>query len=230
VDLNEFSGVNSKLALNDGLTLYRYSCCSAETGNDRMQSVGMLKTFVVAATAAMIVGCSTAPMPKLAEAKPAAPLFNEVPYHWTVGNAPQAHKDMVAEFGKLGLKPGEYVWATAAAAQGDPRIVVDLLTQMTYVYRGEKLLGASSMSSAKTGHITPYGYWTILEKRPFYRSKKYDNAPMPFMQRIDEYGIAFHGGVNPGYPASHGCMRLPMKFAEKLYGVTKVGTKVIIEG
>ncbi len=49
---------------------------------------------------------------------------------------------------------------------------------------------------------------------------------MPFMQRIDEYGIAFHGGVNPGYPASHGCMRLPMKFAEKLYGVTKVGTKV----
>jgi len=78
--------------------------------------------------------------------------------------------------------------------------------------------------------VTPYGFWTILEKRPFYRSKKYDNAPMPFMQRIDNYGIAFHGGVNPGYPASHGCMRLPMKFAEKLYGLTKIGSKVIIEG
>ena len=114
--------------------------------------------------------------------------------------------------------------------EGDPRIVADLLTQMVYLYKGDTLVGASSMSSAKQGHVTPYGYWTILEKRPFYRSKKYENAPMPFMQRIDEYGIAFHGGVNPGYPASHGCMRLPMKFAEKLYGVTKVGTKVVIEG
>ena len=53
---------------------------------------------------------------------------------------------------------------------------------------------------------------------------------MPFMQRIDTYGIALHGGKNPGYPASHGCIRLPMKFAEKLYGLTKVGSKVVIEG
>ena len=153
-----------------------------------------------------------------------------VPYHWSQGAASKAHWDMVAEFGKVGLKPEEYVWASSAPSAGDARIVVDLLTQMAYVYRGDRLLGASTMSSAKTGHITPYGYWSILEKRPFYRSKKYDNAPMPFMQRIDDYGIAFHGGVNPGYPASHGCMRLPMKFAEKLYGVTKIGTKVVIEG
>ena len=178
----------------------------------------------------MLAGCAATPGIKLAGTKAPERVFNAVPYHWTLGNAPQAHKDMVAEFGKVGLKPGEYVWAAATPAQGDTRIVVDLLTQMTYVYRGEQLLGASSMSSAKTGHITPYGNWTILEKRPFYRSKKYDNAPMPFMQRIDDYGIAFHGGVNPGYPASHGCMRLPIKFAEKLYGVTKLGTKVIIEG
>ena len=188
------------------------------------------KLIVASAAISLLAGCETAPSPKLAAAKPAAPVSTDVPYHWTVGNAPQAHKDMVAAFGKLGLKPGEFVWATAAPAPGDTRIVADLLTQMVYVYRGDKLLGASSMSSAKTGHITPFGYWTILEKRPFYRSKKYDNAPMPFMQRIDEYGIAFHGGVNPGYPASHGCMRLPMKFAEKLYGVTKIGTKVVIEG
>lgn len=153
-----------------------------------------------------------------------------VPYHWTQGAAPKAHWDMVAEFKKVGLRPGDYLWASSVPSQGETRVVVDLLTQMTYVYRGDKLIGASTMSSAKTGHITPYGYWSILEKRPFYRSKKYDNAPMPFMQRIDDYGIAFHGGVNPGYPASHGCMRLPIKFAEKLYGVTKIGTKVVIEG
>ncbi len=184
--------------------------------------------ILVAVTA--LAGCQTAPAPKLSETEAPAVHADQVPYHWTVGNAPQAHKDMVAEFGRLGLKPGEYVWASAVPVAGDTRIVVDLLTQMAYVYRGDTLLGASSMSSAKTGHITPYGYWTILEKRPFYRSRKYDNAPMPFMQRIDDYGIAFHGGVNPGFPASHGCIRLPMKFAEKLYGVTKLGTKVVIEG
>jgi lipoprotein-anchoring transpeptidase ErfK/SrfK len=183
-----------------------------------------------AIVAAALAGCQTGPAPMHAASNVAAPASTGIPYHWTVGNAPQAHKDMVAEFGRVGLKPGEYVWAATSPSDGDPRIVVDLLTQMAYVYRGEKLLGAASMSSAKTGHITPFGYWTILEKRPFYRSKKYDNAPMPFMQRIDDYGIAFHGGVNPGYPASHGCMRLPMKFAQKLYGVTRIGTKVVIEG
>ena len=188
------------------------------------------RLIIAASVAALVAGCETAPAPKVASAKPATPAASEVPYHWTVGNAPQAHKDMVAAFGRLGLRPGEYVWSATVPTEGDPRIVADLLTQMVYLYKGDTLVGASSMSSAKQGHVTPYGYWTILEKRPFYRSKKYENAPMPFMQRIDEYGIAFHGGVNPGYPASHGCMRLPMKFAEKLYLVTKVGTKVVIEG
>jgi len=192
--------------------------------------VGTLQKLVVAAVAVSLAGCATTQVTQVASGKAAAAVSNEMPYQWTLGNAPQAHKDMVADFKRVGLKPGEFVWATTVPAEGDTRIVVDLLTQMTYVYRGDKLLGASSMSSAKTGHVTPYGNWTILEKRPFYRSKKYQNAPMPFMQRIDEYGIAFHGGVNPGYPASHGCIRLPMKFAQKLYGVTKLGTKVIIEG
>ena len=198
--------------------------------DERKHTVRTIDKLLIAIGLAALAGCQTGPAPRMAASNVRARVSNEVPYHWTVGNAPQAHKDMIAEFGRIGLKPGEYLWATTAPAQGDTRIVADLLTQMVYVYRGEKLLGASSMSSAKTGHITPFGYWTILEKRPFYRSKKYDNAPMPFMQRIDDYGIAFHGGVNPGYPASHGCMRLPMKFAEKLYGVTKIGTKVVIEG
>jgi lipoprotein-anchoring transpeptidase ErfK/SrfK len=196
----------------------------------RKREMKTIGKWATALGAAALAGCQTVPAPKVAQNKPAAAASNEIPYHWTVGNAPQAHKDLVAEFRRVGLKPGEYVWSAAVPAEGDTRIIVDLLTQMTYVYRGDKLLGASSMSSAKTGHITPYGYWSILEKRPFYRSKKYENAPMPFMQRIDDYGIAFHGGVNPGYPASHGCIRLPMKFAEKLYGVTKIGTKVVIEG
>ena len=153
-----------------------------------------------------------------------------VHYQWSLGASQKAHSDMVAGFRKVGLNPGQYVWATSVPAVGETRVVIDRLTQMAYVYRADKLVGAAHVSTAKQGHITPLGEWKVLEKRPFYRSKKYDNAPMPWMERIDEYGTAFHGGANPGYPASHGCIRLPMKFAEKLYGVTKLGTKVIIEG
>jgi lipoprotein-anchoring transpeptidase ErfK/SrfK len=159
-----------------------------------------------------------------------APKPQAVHYRWSEGAASQAYQDMVSELGTRGLKPGQYLWATSIPQQGDTRIVLDLVTQMAYVYRGDKLVGATTISAAKRGKVTPLGYWSILEKRPFYRSKKYDNAPMPFMQRIDSYGIALHGGNNPGYPASHGCIRLPLKFAQKLYGLTKVGSKVVIEG
>ena len=198
----------------------------------------MRNSTIAVLAAAVLALCSTASDAKVhlfgkARSKTrvaAAPRAEPVPYHWTQGAALKAHWDMVSRFGKVGLSPGQYVWAATAPSEGETRVVVDLLTQMTYVYRGDQLIGASTMSSAKTGHITPYGNWSILEKRPFYRSKKYDNAPMPWMERIDNYGIAFHGGLNPGYPASHGCMRLPMKFAQKLYGVTKIGTKVLIEG
>jgi lipoprotein-anchoring transpeptidase ErfK/SrfK len=185
---------------------------------------------ILAVAAAMIAGCTTTPTNTAATAPMPAPKIIEPPYRWTQGNAPQAYKDMVAELGTKGLKPGQYVWAGAIPTEGDTRIILDLLTQMAYVYRGDKLVGASTISSARKGMITPLGFWSILEKRPFYRSKKYDNAPMPWMQRIDQYGIALHGGNNPGYPASHGCVRLPMKFAEKLYKLTSVGSKVVIEG
>ena len=159
-----------------------------------------------------------------------APKPQPVHYRWSQGAGPQAYKDMVSELGTHGLRPGQYVWSSSIPQKGDTRIVLDLVTQMGYVYRADRLVGATTISTAKTGKVTPLGYWSILEKRPFYRSKKYDNAPMPFMQRIDSYGIALHGGMNPGYPASHGCVRLPLAFAKKLYGLTAIGSKVVIEG
>jgi hypothetical protein len=203
--------------------------------------VQTVENWAIFAAAAGVLGLAAAADAKAlhlfgshsAKPKPAAVAAGDphaIHYHWTLGDADRAHRDLVAEFNKVGLAPGQYVWSANVPTDGETHVVVDLLTQMTYVYRGDRLIGASTMSSAKTGHITPYGNWTILEKRPFYRSKKYDNAPMPWMERIDNYGVAFHGGVNPGFPASHGCMRLPMKFAEKLYGVTRIGTKVVIEG
>ena len=185
---------------------------------------------MIAGMAAVLAACST-PAPRTLVA-PVARVAEPIPppYKWTQGNAPQAHKDMVASFGRVGLAPGQYLWATEVPKDGETKLVVDRLTQMLYAYRGDTLVGAASVSTASKGRVTPLGFWSILEKKKFHRSRKYDNAPMPFMQRIDEFGIAMHGGNNPGYPASHGCIRLPMKFAEKLYALTSVGSKVIIEG
>jgi len=190
----------------------------------------IIKWTAAALAAAALASCQTAPSTRIAQRAPVPKTASGLPYLWTLGNAPQAYKDMLAEFGKAGLKPGQYVWASTIPATGDTRVVIDRLTQMAYVYRADKLVGVSTVSTAKQGHITPLGEWKILEKRPFYRSKKYDNAPMPWMERIDEYGIALHGGGTPGFPESHGCIHLPMKFAEKLYGLTKIGSKVVIEG
>lgn len=142
--------------------------------------------------------------------------------------ASQARVDMMEAFGPNFLKPGQYVWRDVPATAGAERVVVSLSDQMAYLYRGDTLVAASTISSGKEGKDTPTGIFSVLDKRPMYRSKKYDNAPMPWMQRIDQYGIALHAGYNPGEPASHGCVRLPSAFAKKLYTVTDLGTPIYI--
>ena len=180
--------------------------------------------------AAALAGCETGPQTaSVAPVRVAAPGAS-LPYQWTQGNAPQAYKDSVATFGRLALAPGQYRWAAAIPKEGETKVVIDRLTQTFYVYRGDSLIGVSSMSSGKKGKETPLGFWAVMRKQKRGFSRKYDNAPMPFMQMYDDKGIAFHAGPNPGYPASHGCVRLPLKFAERLYGLTTLGTKVIIEG
>jgi hypothetical protein len=140
--------------------------------------------------------------------------------------AEQARADMVEAFGDKQLKPGQYVWRETG--NGAPRVVVSLTDQMAYLYRGDELAAVSTISSGTDEHPTPTGIFPILAKQPLYHSKKYDNAPMPHMQRLDSYGIAMHAGHLPGRPASHGCIRLPAKFAAKLYTVTQVGSTVLI--
>ena len=112
--------------------------------------------------------------------------------------------------------------------RGPSRVVVSLGDQMAYLYRGDMLVAVSTISSGTEHNPTPTGIFPILDKKPMHRSIKYENAPMPFMQRLDHYGIALHAGFNPGRPASHGCIRLPAKFAAKLYGVTQIGSTVLI--
>ena len=143
--------------------------------------------------------------------------------------AEDAHEDLFDAFGKDNLKNGQYVWKDGADRV--TRVVISLADQMAYAYDGEELVGAATASTARKGHITPTGIFHVLERHEAYRSKKYDNANMPYMQRIDDYGIAMHGGQPlPGYPASHGCIRLPTKFAAKLFAATEMGTTVIIGG
>ena len=141
--------------------------------------------------------------------------------------AMMARLHMEEIFGSKELKPGQYLWRKGSFS-GEPRVVISIDDQLAYLYRGDQLVAVSTVSTGTDKNPTPTGIFSVLAKKPMHRSIKYDNAPMPFMQRIDQYGVALHAGHNPGYPASHGCIRLPSDFAKKLYSVTDLGAAVII--
>jgi hypothetical protein len=126
------------------------------------------------------------------------------------------------------LKTGEYVWAPELAPDGPMLVIVNLTTQRLIVFRNGVPFAASTVSSGKTGHETPTGVFTILQKAKEHYSKTYDNAPMPNMQRLTWRGVALHAGNLPGFPASHGCVRLPSKFSALLFGATNLGMTVVI--
>lgn len=126
------------------------------------------------------------------------------------------------------LKPGEYLWAPQIAPEGPVTVIVSLKTQRAYAYRNGLPIGVSTVSTGRKGHVTPTGVFTILQKDIDHTSNLYEDAPMPFMQRLTWGGIAMHGGNLPGYPASHGCIRLPIAFAKLLFGVTRLGLTVVI--
>ena len=126
------------------------------------------------------------------------------------------------------LGPGQYVWDANSASSGPLLLTIDLTAQRAMVYRDGVLIAASAISTGSMGRETPTGVFTILEKKVMHRSITYDDAPMPYMQRLTSKGIAIHAGDLPGYPASHGCIRLPNDFAKRLYGVTDLGTQVMI--
>ena len=124
------------------------------------------------------------------------------------------------------LRPGEFVWQPERAQQGTVEIVVSIPLQRAFVYRGGTLIGVTTVSTGRPGHETPVGTFTILQKRREHYSNLYNNAPMPFMQRLTWGGVALHAGQIPGRPASHGCVRLPLAFARHLFGATAMGGEV----
>src|SRR5438477_2028318 len=135
----------------------------------------------------------------------------------------RAIQQLTSEF-----KNGEYVWHPEISPAGPVVIIVSLPGQRMYVYRNGVRIGVSTVSTGTKSHATPTGIFSILQKKVSHESNIYKGAQMPHMQRLTWTGIAMHAGQLPGYPASHGCVRLPIDFAAKVYSVTNNGTSVII--
>ena len=114
-------------------------------------------------------------------------------------------------------------------ANGQPMtLVVSLNQQKVDIYRGTAHVTSAGVSTGMRGYTTKAGVFSIMEKKRHHRSNLYSGAPMPWMQRLTWSGTALHAGVLPGYPASHGCIRLPFSFAPKLFSITTVGDNVVV--
>jgi len=126
------------------------------------------------------------------------------------------------------LKPGQFVWQPELAPSGTVTMTIDLAHQRAYVYRDGVRIGATTISSGKPGYETPTGVFAVLQKDKDHYSKKYHHAPMPYDLRLTWEGISVHGGHVPGYPASHGCVRLPIAFSRALFNEARLGMTVTI--
>ncbi len=126
------------------------------------------------------------------------------------------------------LKPGEFVWNPSVAPEGPIVVLVSLGEQRAYVYRNGVQIGFTTVSSGRNGYSTPTGVFVILQKDKDHRSSKYNNAAMPYTQRLTWDGVALHAGGLPGYPSSHGCVHLPSKFSEELFNVSPMGMTVVV--
>jgi hypothetical protein len=114
------------------------------------------------------------------------------------------------------------------ASKGPLQIIISIADQRISLYENGILIAQSSVSTGVERHPTPLGVFSVIGKKKWHRSNIYSGAPMPYMQRITWSGIALHAGDLPGYPASHGCIRLTNAFAIRLWHLTKRGTRVII--
>jgi hypothetical protein len=150
---------------------------------------------------------------------------NSDPGYWHFGSMfPQrrqrvrhqpSHKPVVAE--KVESKP-----------QGPLTISISIAQQKLQIYDANGLFAEAPVSTGMPGHPTPMGVFSVIQKQKYHRSNIYSGAPMPYMQRITWSGVAMHAGVLPGHPASHGCIRMPMAFAVKMWSWTRMGARVII--
>ncbi|GAA5494027.1 Lipoprotein-anchoring transpeptidase ErfK/SrfK [Rubritalea squalenifaciens DSM 18772] len=124
--------------------------------------------------------------------------------------------------------PSTFTWKPELSPKGPVVVAVCLQEQSAAVYRNGIEIGRCEVSTGKKGHETPTGVFHILNKDKDHHSKTYNNASMPFSERLTWDGVALHAGALPGYPSSHGCIHLPYEFSKKLFGITHKGTTVVI--
>jgi lipoprotein-anchoring transpeptidase ErfK/SrfK len=153
--------------------------------------------------------------------------FNTAYYGHEQPTAPPPPKRRVKAYPKPDSKL-EKQQKEATKPQGPLVIAVSIEQQTVKVYDANGLFAESPVSTGIRGHSTPMGVFSIIQKSKFHRSNLYSGAPMPYMQRITWSGVAMHAGALPGYPASHGCIRMPMSFAMKMWGWTRMGARVVI--
>jgi len=159
-----------------------------------------------------------------ATAAQAGSFFDDGSKHNVVRQSPVIRFVYIADQGQfqwlapVDKQPGDYV----------NRMVVSLADQRLYVYHDHQLLAWSTVSSGCAGHETPTGSYTVSQKDVDHHSNLYDNAAMPFFLRLTDDGLGLHAGYNPGYPASHGCLRLPLGLARELFQHVDAGTQVEI--
>jgi L,D-transpeptidase catalytic domain len=126
-------------------------------------------------------------------------------------------------------RPATPIEATAPRDAGEPIMaIVSIKTQQVTFYDADGWILRAPVSTGTTGRETPAGVFAVIEKDKDHHSTLYDDAWMPNMQRITWNGLALHGGPLPGYAASHGCVRMPFDFAEKLFDKTRIGMRVIV--
>ncbi len=116
----------------------------------------------------------------------------------------------------------------AGKPQGPLIIAISIQKQNLKIYDAKGFFAETPISTGMPGHPTPMGVFSVIQKHKLHHSNIYSGAPMPYMQRITWSGVAMHAGVLPGYPASHGCIRMPMAFAVKMWGWTKMGARVVV--
>lgn len=130
---------------------------------------------------------------------------------------------------RAAAKPAQIVEAAAPRTAGEPLMaIVSIKTQHVTLYDSEGWILRAPVSTGVKGRETPAGIFAVVERKEDHRSNMYDDAHMPHMQRITWNGIALHGGPLPGYAASHGCVRMPFGFAQRLFDKTRIGMRVII--
>ena len=131
--------------------------------------------------------------------------------------------------GAAGARSERSLASVEARAAGEPVMaIVSLRRQQITIYDAEGWILRASVSSGQSGRETPAGIFSVIQKEAEHYSNLYDDASMPHMQRLTWSGIALHGGIVPGHPASHGCIRLPYGFAERLFDMTSLGMRVIV--